>query len=441
VPCQRKILAHRNGSGDIIGGTDPASRNIVSGCGLPSAQLPGGGGQGMFLQGDTGALVEGNYIGTDHTGTKPLGNWTGVLSYGTNNVIGGTTCGAGNLISANVSSAIYIYTGPGTVIEGNLIGTDATGLTGLGNGLTNTSGSHRVGIEAYSAATINANVISANWTGIFTSSSPGSVVQGNLIGTDKTGCTALGNILYGIQDADTSQIGGTTAAARNVISGNGQAGIRVDADGSVIQGNDIGTDITGETTTGSDGRALGNGGSNPLSAANADGGGIADQFGYAATLGGPAPGAGNVISGNGAAGINLFAGNGCLVQGNLIGTDCTGTKPRGNFDGIRSANSASNNSILGNVIAANLRDGVSIGSLILPIGTGNTVGGNLIGTNAAGATNLGNRHFGVFVNGYMSDTLVGGTTAAAANIIADNGAFGVFELSSIPTVVGPRRAR
>jgi titin len=80
--------------------------------------------------------VEGNFIGTDVTGTAALGNDTGVSIEGRNNVVGGTDPGAGNLISGNRSSGILIDGTfvTGNVVQGNLIGTDVYGTTGLGNG-------------------------------------------------------------------------------------------------------------------------------------------------------------------------------------------------------------------------------------------------------------------------------------------------------------------
>src|SRR5208337_2678826 len=88
--------------------------------------------------GTTGVVVEQNFIGTDVTGTKALGNaYRGVEINGgaTNNTIGGTTAGAGNVISANGDGGILI-TGAGTtgvVLDQNLIGTDVTGTIALGN--------------------------------------------------------------------------------------------------------------------------------------------------------------------------------------------------------------------------------------------------------------------------------------------------------------------
>src|SRR5262249_20004216 len=136
------------------------------------------------------------------------------------------------------------------------------------------------------------------------------VVQGNLIGTDATGTYAIGNA-WGIICGQSANnlIGGTTAAARNVISGNFGPGIEsygTDASGNVLEGNYFGTNAAGTA-------AVGNNGDGVLIEGSSNN-----------TIGGTAAGAGNLISGNGYNGINLFDYFGAtvnnLVQGNFIGT-------------------------------------------------------------------------------------------------------------------------
>ncbi len=176
-----------------IGGTAPADRNIISGNNFTQ---PYPGSAGVYLA-SGGNVVQGDYIGTDRNGTSALGNDAGVTDYGspsTNNTIGGTTAGAGNVISGNAGNGIFLG-GSEDLVAGNLIGTTANGLVALGNGQ---------GIEVW--------------------------------GSDNT-------------------IGGTSAGARNIISGNSNPslgnGIDIEAVGpggaeyNVVEGNYIGTDITG----------------------------------------------------------------------------------------------------------------------------------------------------------------------------------------------------
>ena len=88
----------------------------------------------------TGDIVQGNYIGTDVTGSTALGNALEgilVISGAANNTIGGTTAGAGNVISGNsgpdVMGINFNDAGTGNVVQGNLIGTNAAGTAALPN--------------------------------------------------------------------------------------------------------------------------------------------------------------------------------------------------------------------------------------------------------------------------------------------------------------------
>ena len=101
-------------------GLVPEARNIIS------SQTPAMG-RSASAVGATDNLVEGNFIGTDVTGTADLGNVTGVnLNGGSDNLIGGSVPGAGNVISGN-SFGLINANGTGNLVQGNFIGTDATG--------------------------------------------------------------------------------------------------------------------------------------------------------------------------------------------------------------------------------------------------------------------------------------------------------------------------
>ena len=100
---------------------------------------------------DSFNVIQGNLIGTDITGTLDFGNGTGfndpgfglfagIIVTGSNIVVGGSQPGAGNLISGNVGAGIYILRSHGSttptsnIIQGNRIGTQADGVSPLGNG-------------------------------------------------------------------------------------------------------------------------------------------------------------------------------------------------------------------------------------------------------------------------------------------------------------------
>ncbi len=112
-----------NGSGLVVGGSAAGQGNLISG----STD------KGIYLQGCNNAVVQGNLIGTDVNGTLPIPNKVGVEALANNVKIGGTFAGEGNLISGNLSQAIRLG-GTGTVVQGNWIGTDDSGTAPLGNG-------------------------------------------------------------------------------------------------------------------------------------------------------------------------------------------------------------------------------------------------------------------------------------------------------------------
>ena len=268
----------------------------------------------------TGNQVQGNYIGTAASGTAALknGSYGLLLSNAPANTIGGTAAGAGNVISANGSSGIYVAgsAARGNQVQGNYIGTTASGAAALGNKSFGVYISNAAGNTVGGVAAGAGNVISAQGhSGIYVSGSgsSGTVVQGNYIGTDKTGTLDLGNAMHGVffDGAGSGTIGGTTAGARNVISGNDSAGIvlsGVTATGNQVQGNYIGTAGDGVT-------ALKNGYY-----------GIMLSNAPANTIGGTAAGSGNLISANGSSGVyvtgaeatgNAILGNGIYSNGGL----------------------------------------------------------------------------------------------------------------------------
>ena len=189
---------------------------------------------GILVSINGGNLIEGNFIGTDVTGAFDLGNsQSGVfISGASDNMIGGTGAGAGNVISGNNNAGVSIVGGSfGNVVQGNLIGTDVTGTLAVGNRFD--------GVEIENApnnliggTTAGAgNVLSGNHSGIYIGGfgATGNLVQGNLIGTDVAGTAPLGNIGDGIEfrSANGNTVGGTGSNASNTIAYNGGDGVAV----------------------------------------------------------------------------------------------------------------------------------------------------------------------------------------------------------------------
>lgn len=197
---------------NTIGGASPAARNLVSGNSNVGSTF--GAGVGILILGASfsssdGNVIQGNYIGTNAAGTAALGNRTTGIQFnvGTGNLVGGAGAGEGNLISGNGGDGILIGTTGGRAPHGN-------------------------------------------------------VVQGNFIGTDASGIVPLGNVgngrdgvfLGGITPATFGNtIGGTAAGAGNIIAFNGRAGISVSSgNGHALLSNSIhsnagqGIDLNGD---------------------------------------------------------------------------------------------------------------------------------------------------------------------------------------------------
>jgi hypothetical protein len=221
-------------SGNQIGGTTPAARNvIVINTGIQVAI--------------SSNIVQGNYIGTNAAGTALLpaaGNSGGIgvsIEQFAGNIIGGTAPGAGNVI-AGYGEGIRGTFVTGSFIQGNYIGTNPAGAAGLGNSigirlLGNTSNNNNtIGGTAAGAG----NVISGN-TGngvvLSTGAISNNLVQGNLIGLAPDGTTPRGNGGHGVEitPGENNSIGGLADGAGNRIAFNGGDGVFV----SVGSGNAI----------------------------------------------------------------------------------------------------------------------------------------------------------------------------------------------------------
>lgn len=158
------------------------------------------------LESATGVTIQGNYVGTNAAGAANRGNGTfggdgiRVSSSGTSGVvIGGAGPGEGNTISGNLSDGIGLLSGSNFLVQGNKVGTDPNGLSAVGNGTV-------------------------------------------LTGPDVQGCCHSGIF---VDNANNVVIGGNTPGTANVVSGN-RTGLWIgSAPGIQILGNRIGTNASG----------------------------------------------------------------------------------------------------------------------------------------------------------------------------------------------------
>jgi len=424
-------------SGNTIGGTAAGARNVVSG----NAYI----GVGIFQPNANGNLVQGNYLGTNAAGTAAIGNVYGAaIRGGQNNVIGGTVVSARNVISGNTRSVgttqdgvlIDNQAGAGTKnnqVQGNYIGTNAAGTAAIPNGFHGVEIAYgTLGNTVGGTASGARNLISGNsqqGVGIYNPGTNGNFVQGNHIGLNASGTAALDAATTTnpgfVSDADVRRGGavGITDEELRMRLVDRSNGLRSPVDGTGLVSNGLAT-------------------TNAVAAPSAIGNSVAGVGIFSGAqsnvIGGTTAGAGNVISGspNDGVAISQAGTNSNRVEGNLIGTDSSGTAavPNG-FAGIEIAFSAQNNVVggsapgAGNVISGNTNVGVGIFN---PSTNSNHVEGNFIGTRLDGITPLGNLSHGVMItNSAGSNNVIGGTP----NRIAYNGGAGVFVFAGSPNPI------
>jgi hypothetical protein len=344
-----------NTDGLRLTGGDITLRGLaIGGFSAPSAA-------GVRVSGNNNVLA-GNRIGIDPAGA-PDGNFQGVVvEAATNTRIGGSTSADRNVISGNfLNGLLFNGAGSGNVVAGNYIGLNAPGNAPLANQLSGInvqplSGSESTDLLIGGTSAGARNVISGNnVNGITIGNVSGVRIQGNYIGTDAAGTASIQNDANGVSiegSAGATIIGGIGAPGRNVISGNSGDGVRIDSTGSgnVVQGNFIGTDSNGAA-------ALPNtaNGVNVLTGA--------------LLIGGSTAGAGNVISANEGNGV-VLGSSGSSVQFNFIGLAADGVSALGNAgDGIYI--DGSDNSIgtptTGNSIAYNGGTGITVALSLLDV--------------------------------------------------------------------------
>jgi len=345
------------------------------------------GSHGVFINGSSaiGNRVQGNFIGTDVTGTVALANGGDgvVIKGGQLNTIGGTVEESGNVISGNDGNGVMLTDSgtEGNKVIGNFIGTNVTGFVALGNA------GNGVFIRALASnnwiggkSDGEGNLISGNMDyGVLITDigSDSNTVAGNYIGTDITGTDSIPNNQgVGIWHSAKFNVIGTNgdgvsdSLERNIISGNSLNGVEISnsAEQNIVAGNLIGTDVTGTIAIpnahggNAAGVVIANGPKLNLIGTNNDG--VSDELER------------NIISGNNGSGIDFFNSGGLnIIAGNYIGTDITGTDSLGNgLNGITLFGTSEDNQILKNLIAFNNEPAIRF----LGQASGNIIGGDSV---------------------------------------------------------------
>jgi CSLREA domain-containing protein len=187
------VLAGSFGDTLTVGGDD-AVDGATDGVVNARNYIAGSGANGVSIGNSPGGSIKGNYIGTDTTGTLARPNDGGIGVGNSGAIIGGTTAGAGNVISGNTQMGISVSGDTGLSIKGNRIGTQADGVTPLGNGSQGILffvASANVQIGGVAAG--EANTIAFNGTdGVLLNNGSGISIRGNSIHDNGTTSQDLG---------------------------------------------------------------------------------------------------------------------------------------------------------------------------------------------------------------------------------------------------------
>ena len=226
-------------TGARVGGTAPADRNLISAHNFAQVTIAGG----------SGHVVQGNLIAMKPSGMETLravGDPSNGISAtaGTGLLLGGPTAAARNIIG-NVTTGILVQGSAVATIQGNFFGTDVTGQRAIIQGQFVNDGFAGISLLATGSVQILGNTIGGVYEGIqIATGSP--VIQGNFVGTDATGTFDIGTQRNGIfmNGGTGALIGGIAPGEGNTIAYNGKtagppAGIFVTGGQAAIRGNSI----------------------------------------------------------------------------------------------------------------------------------------------------------------------------------------------------------
>jgi uncharacterized repeat protein (TIGR01451 family) len=379
-------------------------------------------GDGIQITNGAGSKVVGCYLGIARDGVTAAGNQGAGVRIGhpyyysapitSNNVVGDGTLAGRNLISGNFYG-IYAVTSVSNSIQGNYVGVDVSGTFAVGNTNTGIYLNNETFTLVGGTNTAQRNLISGNGRGYYYGAGDGvliasgntNAVFGNYIGVNVTGTAAIPNGEHGVnvQFGDGNLVGGAAAGQGNLISGNLVHGVNLGIYnnsfvysgtpkprdyGTVVQGNRIGTDVTGLL---------------PLPNSS-DGVYVNSMAGN--LIGGFLPGEGNLIAFNTNNGVEIFSGSFNLANDNEV----AGNVITANRDtGVLVNYSITGTAILSNSIYANTNLGIDLdngGVTLNDLGDGDT-----------GANNLQNFPVLGFPLRFATTTVISGTLNSATNQI------------------------
>ncbi len=392
--------------------------------------------------------LDNNYIGLNLAGTASGNSGDGIYvsASSSNNLIGLNASGASgvvaNVISGNGGNGISFHGSSGNTVVANRIGTNAAGTSAIANGgngiwITAGSGNNEIGGTAFTDSgtgqTNNptgskgsvpptfvvpplGNLVSGNGqTGILIDAkSQNNVLNGNFVGTTADGNAALGNAGDGvwINGADNNSLIGCQLVNDPFVYYN------------VLSGNGgNGLHITDSNDATVQGNFLGVGANNTNLVGNTLDGILVDGSSQNTQVGGVIP-LGNVASGNGLNGIEVRDTASNFITFNTFGglLAFKGAAPNGN-DGLLITSTGGGNAVRTNVFSGNLNNGIEIAGAA----SGVTVDPNIVGLNTVGQALLPNGNNGLQIGGTAHGNVIGGylTSVIPQNTFSGNNGYGV----------------
>ncbi|MFO1163251.1 MAG: DUF4214 domain-containing protein [Reyranellaceae bacterium] len=445
-----------------------------SGSGLFGLALGNSGDNGVTLNASS-ITIDKNYIGIHANGSAFSNALDGVYvsSLSSDNHIGLNASGAsgvvGNVISANGRNGIALHGSSDNVIVANHIGTSPDGNTTMANGhngilvtegangntiggtlfvdtatgqVNNPTGDKGTGTQVFIIPPLG-NLVSGNTADgiLIENGSQNNVLNGNFVGTNANGTSAVGNGGDGVHivDADGNSLIGCTFVDNpfvyyNILSGNAGNGLHVtSSDNVTIQANYFGI------------------GSHNAVIGNSQNGVLIDGNSLNTQLGGVIP-LGNTSAGNRLNGVYVTDTVSGFVTFNTFGGlfPFQGAAPNGN-DGILIDSTGGNNLIRTNVFSGNLNNGIEIAGNA----SGVTVDPNIAGLDTAGFSktvdngiglpSMANGNNGLLITGTAHNNTIGGyrDSVIPQNTFSGNVGFGVaitgaaYDNELFDNVIGP----
>jgi len=398
-----------------------ASNDNTIGANLPAT--PSGVMLGNVIVGNLDGVTVSNAIAnSSDVGNAIIGNVIqsnkryGVhVSGSTNQTIGGQSNEAANTITLGGDAGILIDSGStGILVQGNFIGTNATGATKLGNkgagvgiraSVDNTVG----GVSALLGNRIVGNAVGISLAGMPTDATSGNSLLSNVIRSNA-------NQGIRLQDSSFNAIGPDAGSGANTIVANGGDGIAVfgASEKNKIQANFIGVDAAGTVAANlGDGVEL-----NGVTTTTVRSNTIRGNGGSGARIVG---GTGNSVGGDGSNDANVLSGNkldGVAIEAAAAGNEVRQNRIDANGGSGVSVKAGTSNVIDANTIIRNVGTGIAVSAA----STQNTISNNFVGVDRTTSTKLGNLASGISIDRSLANTVVGNTVARnlASGVVITN---------------------